>query len=158
MSDLVVMTFRKGDEAGQVRRTLRDLERAGSVSLDDAAVIVKDADGKIRVDNEVDCGVKLGAIGGGLLGLILSFLFPLAGIVVGAAGGALVGRTLDLGVDQHFVRDVSTNLPPNSSALFVLVRNADPNMVIAAIEPYEGILYHTTLNPEVETELRHALQ
>ena len=77
MSDLIVMTFNTCDEASRVRQPLRDGERGGQVILDDAAVIVKDAHGKIDVDNEVDRGVKLGVIGGGLLGLVLSFMFPL---------------------------------------------------------------------------------
>ena len=158
MSNLIVMTFNTQDEASRVRQTLRDLERAGRISLDDAAVIVKDASGKLAVDNEVDRGVKLGAIGGGLLGLLLSFLFPLAGIVIGAAGGALVGRMADLGIDQQFVQDVSASLQPNNSALFVLVRDADPTVAIAALEPYQGTLYHTSLDPGVEEELRHALK
>ncbi len=158
MSNLIVMTFPDRNEASQVRKTLRDLERGGRVSLDDAAVIVKDADGKLDVDYVVDRGVKFGAIGGGLLGLVLSFLFPLAGLVLGAAGGALVGRMADLGIDQQFVKDVSTSLQPNSSALFVIVRDADPTIVISALEPYQGTLYHTTLDPTVEAELRHALQ
>ena len=85
-------------------------------------------------------------------------MFPLAGIVVGAAGGALAGRMADLGIDQRFVQDVSASLKPNSSALFVIVRDADPTIVIAALEPYQGTLYHTTLDPAVEAELRHALQ
>lgn len=158
MSDLIVMTFNTRDEASKVRQTLRDLERAGRVHLDDAAVIVKDADGKLDIANEVDRGVKIGAIGGGLLGLLLSFMFPLLGIVVGAAGGALVGRMADLGIDQRFVKDVSTALQPNSSALFIIVRDAAPDVVIAALEPYEGTLYHTTLDPTVEAELRQALK
>ena len=158
MSNLIVMTFNTPDEASRVRQTLRELERAGRVSLDDAAVIRKDANGTIEVDNEVDRGVKIGALGGGLLGLLLSFMFPLAGIVVGAAGGALAGRMADLGIDQQFVRDVSESLQPNSSALFVIVRDADPTIVIAALEPYQGTLYHTTLDPGVEAELRHALK
>ncbi len=158
MSNLIVMTFNNRTEASRVRQTLRDLERSGRVSLDDAAVIVKDANGKLDVDNEVDRGVKLGAIGGGLLGLVLSFLFPLAGIVIGAAGGALVGRMVDLGIDKQFVQDVSESLQPNSSALFVIVRDADPSIVTAALEPYEGTLHHTSFDPSVEAELRHALQ
>ncbi len=158
MSNLIVMTFNTPDEARNVRQTLRELERNGRVSLDDAAVIVKDADGKLNVDNEVDRGVKMGAIGGGLLGLLLSFLFPLAGIVVGAAGGALVGRMADLGIDQQFVQDVSTALQPISSALFVIVRDPNPDIVVAVLEPYQGRLHHTTLNPTVEAELRRALE
>lgn len=158
MSNLIVMTFNTLDEAGKVRQTLRELEQAGRLHLDDAAVIRKDADGKLDVDNEVDRGVKTGAIGGGILGLVLSFVFPLAGVVVGAAGGALSGRMVDLGVDQQFVQDVSASLQPNSSALFVIVRDADPTIAIAALEPYQGTLYHTTLDPSVEEELRHALK
>ncbi len=158
MSNLIVMTFNTRDEASKVRQTLRELERTGRLSLDDAAVIRKDADGKLAVDNEVDRGVKTGAVAGGLLGLLLSFVFPLAGIVVGAAGGALVGRMADLGIDRQFVQDVSASLQPNSSALFVIVRDADPTIAIAALEPYQGTLYHTTLDPTVEEELRHALR
>jgi uncharacterized membrane protein len=147
------MTFDSRDEASKVRQTLRELERSGRLSLDDAAVIRKDADGKLNVDNEVDRGVKIGAIGGGLLGLLLSFMFPLLGIVVGAAGGALA----DLGIDQQFVKDVSGSLQPNSSALFIIVRDAAPDVVIAALEPYQGTLYHTSLDPTVEAEIRDAL-
>ena len=158
MSNLIVMTFNARDEASKVRQTLREVEGAGRISLDDAAVIHKDAAGKLDVDNEVDRGVKTGAIGGGLLGLLLSFVFPLAGVIVGAAGGALVGRMADLGIDQQFVQDVSASLQPNNSALFVLVRDADPTVAIAALEPYQGTLYHTSLDPGVEEELRHALK
>jgi uncharacterized membrane protein len=158
MSNLIVMTFESRDEASKVRQTLRELERSGRLSLDDAAVIRKDADGRLTVDNEVDRGVKLGAIGGGLLGLLLSFIFPVLGLVVGAAGGALVGRMADLGIDQQFVKDVSSSLQPNSSALFIIVRDAAPDIVIAALEPYQGTLYHTTLDPTVEAEIRDALK
>jgi uncharacterized membrane protein len=158
MSNLIVMTFDSRDEASKVRQTLRELERDGRVSLDDAAVIRKDADGKLDVDNEVDRGVKIGAIGGGLLGLLLSFIFPVLGLVIGAAGGALVGRMADLGIDQRFVKDVSAALQPNSSALFIIVRDAAPDVVIAALEPYQGTLYHTTLDPTVEAEIRDALK
>ncbi len=158
MSNLIVMTFNSTDEASKVRQTLRGLERAGRVSLDDAAVIRKDADGTLAIDNEVDRGIKIGAIGGGLLGLLLSFLFPVLGLVVGAAGGALAGRMADLGIDQQFVRDVSASLQPNSSALFIIVRDAAPDIVIAALEPYQGTLYHTSLDSTVEAEIRNALK
>ena len=158
MSNLIVMTFNSPDEASKVRQTLRELEGAGRISLDDAAVIRKDADGTLAVEDEIDRGVKLGGLGGGLLGLLLSFMFPLAGIVVGAAGGALAGRMADLGIDRQFVQDVSASLEPNSSALFVIVRDADPTIAIAALQPYQGTLYHTTLDPAVEAELRHALK
>ena len=158
MSNLIVMTFNTPGEASRVRETLRDLERAGRLSLDDAAVIRKDAAGTLPVDNEVDRGVTLGALGGGLLGLVLSFVFPLGGLVLGAAGGALVGRMAALRIDKGFVEDVTLALRPGTSALFLIVReggNADAR--VAALEPFEGKVNQTTFDSSVEESLRRAL-
>ena len=63
MSDLIVLTFDNVDEAGQVRESLREVEHRGNVKLNDTAVIVKDAEGKVHVHNQVSSGTKWGAVG-----------------------------------------------------------------------------------------------
>lgn len=158
MSNLVVVTFDDPEEAGKVRETLRSAQRADYLSLDDSAVIVKDGDGKIHVKNEVDRGVKIGAIGGGLLGLLIGgIFFPLAGLLVGVLGGGLVGKLAAPGVDQQFVKEVSEDLQPGSSALFFIVREANPDVALAALKPYKGTVRHTSFPPEAEEELRRIL-
>jgi uncharacterized membrane protein len=156
MSNLVVITFDNEEEAGKVREALK--AQSANISLDDSAVVVKDAEGEIHVKNEVDRGVAVGALGGGALGLLIGgLLFPVGGLVLGALGGALVGKMLDMGVDKKFVDDVGEHLQPGTSALFVLVREANPNVALAALRPYKGKVIQTSLPPEAEAELRRIL-
>src|SRR5687768_9246494 len=112
------MTFDNVEDAMRLRDELRRLEREGVLSLNDAAVIEKDADGRVHTHDEIDRAVKVGALAGGLLGALVSFMFPIAGFVVGAGGGALVGKMVDMGVDKGFIKDVTESLKPGSSALF----------------------------------------
>lgn len=159
MSNLIVLTFDEAGEAEKVRESLRALEHQGLLSLDDSAVIVKDENSKVHVKNRMDHGVKVGAVGGGVLGLLVaSIFFPFAGLIGGALVGAVIGKMADLGVDQKFVQDVGAALKPGSSAIFVLVRSSNPNAALAALRPYKGTVYHTSLPPEAEEELRRILR
>ena len=158
MSDLIALTFDNADEAKRVRDVLKQLQHDGQLSLYDAAVVVKDADGTIHAHNEIDRDVKVGAGVGGLLGVLVGFMFPLAGLAIGAAGGALVGKSLDRDIDKQFVQEVSAALAPGSSALCVLVREGETAVLRAALGPFKGKLYQTTLDPETEQQLRDALK
>jgi uncharacterized membrane protein len=159
MSNLVVLTFDDTEQAGEALDALKKVQREGFLKIDDAAVIVKDETGKVNIKNQLDTGVKWGAVGGGLIGLILaSVFFPLAGLAIGALGGALVGKTLDLGVDKKFVQDVTESLKPGSSALFVIGSGDNPDMVAAALRPFQGTIYQTTLPTEAVEELHAALK
>jgi uncharacterized membrane protein len=158
MAELIVITFDDEGEAGRVRESLQQGERDGYIELDDSAVVVRDQAGKVHVRDEVDRGVKIGALGGGFLGVLIGGLFfPLAGLLIGVLGGALVGASFDVGIQKKFVKQVSDELEPGTSALFIIVRDADPDVAVAYLRPYQGTLYHTSLPPEAEENLRHTL-
>jgi len=159
MSQLIVIKFDDMDQAGQVREALRAQEKQGLIKMEDAEVIVRDAEGKIAKKGETDRGVKIGAVGGGMLGLLLGLVFfPIGGLLLGAAAGALIGKSLGLGVDKKFVKDVEAALTPGTSALFVIVVDANSRALFGAIEPFQGTLLQTTLSSEDEETLRRALQ
>ena len=159
MSQLVVLTFEDTEQAGAAFEALKNVQHSGGLKLDDAAVIVKDESGKVHVKNQLDTGVKWGAIGGGVIGLLLaSVFFPLAGLTIGAIGGALIGKSLDMGVDQKFVKDVTETLKPGSSALFVIGSSGDPDVVITSLRPFQGTIYQTTLPTEKVEALHNALK
>jgi uncharacterized membrane protein len=157
MSNLIVITFENEHDAGAVFDSLR--RHSDRISLDDSAIIVKDENGKVHVKNQMDRGVVIGAVGGGFLGLLLaSIFFPVAGLIIGALGGALVGASADLGIQKKFVQEVSEDLQPGTSALFVLVRGADPNVALGVLRPYKGTVRHTSLDPDKEEQVRDALK
>jgi uncharacterized membrane protein len=159
MSFLIVVTFDDAERASQVRQSLRKGERGGYISLDDSAIVEKDKEGKVHVKDEMDRGVKVGAVGGGFLGLLIAGLFfPVVGLVLGALGGILVGSSLNKGIQKKFIKEVSDSLQPDSSAIFFIVRDANPDYALGVLRNYEGTVFHTSLAPEEEEELRHALR
>ena len=159
MSNLIVITFDNAEEAEKVRESIHQQQKRDNIKLDDSAVVVKDEHGKIHVKNEMDRGVKIGAIGGGLLGLLIAgIFFPFAGIIIGAMGGAAVGALTDMGIQGKFVKEVADSIGPNNSALFLIVRDANPSAALAALRPYQGTVYHSSLDPEDEESLRRALK
>jgi uncharacterized membrane protein len=159
MSYLIVLTFDEADEAEKVRESLKAIQNKDMLSLDDSAVVVKDAEGKIHVKNEVDRGVAVGAIGGGILGILIAgVFFPVAGLLAGAAVGALLGKTFDMGIDKKFVQQVADELKPGNSAIFLIVRSSYPDAALSSLEQYKGHVYHTSLPSDAEDNLRKYLQ
>ena len=159
MSHLIAIVFEDIDEAGRVRETIRKGQHADYISLDDSAIVVKDENGKIHVKNQMDRGLAIGTVGGGFLGLLLGgIFFPVAGLLVGAAGGALVGASMDMGIQRKFVQQVADDLQPGTSALFVVVAQADPNIALGILRQHKGTVYHTSLDPDQEQRIRDALK
>lgn len=158
MGNVVAVTFDDPEQATQMREALRGLEKQGLLSLDDAAVIVRDEDGKFKVKGQMDRGVKTGAIAGGAIGLLLaSIFFPIGGIVLGALAGAGIGASARIGIDKKFVQDIQESMPNNSSAIIIYVRHADPAAVRAAAEPFKGKVFQSTLDTDADEALHRAL-
>ncbi len=157
MSSLIVLAFDNPEEAGQVLQSLRQQSKQGTISLNDTAVVVKDADGKVHVDNQVSKGTWAGTGLGALVGILLGGLFfPVGGLLLGAGGGALIARLMDLGVDGKFVQDVADHMQPGTSALFILGKG-DPNVALGVLREHNGKVLQTTLSSEAEANLKEAL-
>lgn len=153
---LVVLSFDDDKQAGAALRALREQEKQDLIHLNDTAVVVKDYTGKVHVHGEASSATEVGAVAGGTLGLLVTFLFPVAGIAIGAASGAAIGALLDQGVDGKFVKEVSERLQPGTSALFLVFDKANP-AVTQVLRPFHGQVLQTTLPEDIEAQLRHAI-
>jgi uncharacterized membrane protein len=134
------------------------LQKEHLIELEDAAVIVKNAEGKIKLKQAVDL-TTAGAVSGGFWGLLIGTLFlsPLLGAAVGAAAGAASGALSDIGVDDKFMKSLGETLQPKTSALFVLVRKVTPDKVLEEIAPYGGTVLRTSLTKDEEAQLQEVL-
>lgn len=159
MSDLIVIAYDNRDAASEVRERLFALQEEHVITLDDAAVVVRREDGKIKLDqatNTTGAGAVGGALWGGLIGLL--FLAPLLGMAIGGAAGAAAGALTDLGVDDDLLRRLGTELTPGGAALILLVREATPDKVLPEIQGYGGTVMQTSLSHEGEARLKEVLE
>jgi uncharacterized membrane protein len=78
--------------------------------------------------------------------------------VVGAAAGGRIGSTLDQGVDNDFVKDVSAGLKPGKSALFLVGDRVAPAALREVLASFSGENYQTTLSEEVKESVQQALK
>ena len=78
-------------------------------------------------------------------------------MAVGASAGAVSGALTDVGIEDRFMKELAAGLPPGSSALFVLVRNATPERVLDEVKGMGGKILKTSLNHEDEAKLQAAL-
>lgn len=158
MSELIAIAYDDMFKAEEVRLTLAKLQKEYLIELGDAAVVVKDTEGKVQLKQAVNL-TGMGAVSGGFWGLLIGTLFfmPLAGLAVGAATGAISGALTDIGVNDDFMRELAETMSPGTSALFILVRKFTPDKVLEEIAPYGGKVLRTSLTKDQEAELQEVL-
>ena len=155
MSDLVVLAFDTETGAEELRDTLVQLQKQKIVELEDAAVVVRREDGKVKVKQAVSL-VGAGALGGAFWGLLIGLIFwmPWLGMAIGAASGALSGGLSDIGVDDKFIKEVGETIEPGHSALFLLVSKSTPDKLADELKSFDAKVLQTSLSNEDEAKLR----
>ncbi|MBL0371225.1 DUF1269 domain-containing protein [Rhizobium sp. KVB221] len=158
MSDLVFIAFPSEQKAEEVRQKVLGLQREYLIELEDAVVVVKDENGRVKLNqllNPTATGAVSGALWGTLIGFI--FLMPLVGTALGAASGALGGKLTDYGINDAFMKDAASALQPGMGGLFLLIRKMTADKVLADLEGIGGTVVRTSLDGKAEAALREAI-
>jgi uncharacterized membrane protein len=159
--EMMVVAFDSEDEAEQVLDALKALEGEHVIDLKSAAVVVRRADGKVRIKETKDFDARQGAIGGavagGLLGLLRGGL--LKGAILGAAGGAAAGKVVDLGLEDDFLKEVGETLGTGTSAVVALVDFEQVDAAMEELDKFErGRILRHTLSADVYHKLSEAVE
>ncbi len=160
--DLVVIAFDSENGANEALDTIKSLDHEKFMKLEDTAVVIKNSEGEVKSHNAVDTTTKQGMAGGGLVGLFVGALFggPIGMMLFGGLAGSLIGMMVKKGVDSDFIKDVSEELQPETSALFIVVRDARADVTLAALRQNVsgGKILQTTLPKEIEESLQRAVK
>lgn len=158
MSSLIAVGFKDEFTAEAVMLELRKLQQEHLIDLEDAAIAIRNKEGKVRIKQTQELTTS-GALSGGLWGLLFGFIFfnPLLGWAAGAIAGGVSGALTDIGIDDNFIREVGSTITPGTSAIFVLVRKATSDKVLEDLSKFQGTILKTSLSHEDEAKLQAIL-
>jgi uncharacterized membrane protein len=121
---VVVAVFKDEATAGEALRELEMARKQGEVDFEDAAVVKKDQDGKLRIQQTTDVSTGRGAAIGGVIGGVLGLIGGPAGVVIlGSAGAAIGGLAArgDAGFKDERLEKLGEDLDPGSSVIVAVV-------------------------------------
>jgi uncharacterized membrane protein len=159
MSDLVVLAFKDEGGAARFHADIDRMQKEQILKLEDAATVTRDLNGKVKVKQAMNL-VGAGAFGGAFWGMLIGLLFwmPWLGLAIGAVSGAISAKFADIGIDDAFIKQVSDEIPPGASALFLMIAESTPDRVLEALHGHSDItVLKTSLSRDAEERLREAL-
>ncbi len=156
MLKLVVLIFENEIGAQGMLGYLQTLQRQQLISVSDAAFIIRQKDGKVKV-KQANKLVGSGVLGGAFWGLFIGRYFWQLWMTqtTQAVTETAVDNYLDCGIDDDFLKEVTYAIKPEHSALFMLVPYlTDEKLSDIALQ--SDIVLYTTLSIESDAKLREA--
>lgn len=156
--ELIVAAFKDETKADQALKHLRSLAKKDVLDVVNAAVLVKDEQGRVSQRETEDLhpgqGAVFGALVGGLVGLLGGPLGVALGAAAGAATGGIAAQRLDMGFSNAALAELQSGLQPGSSALLAIVEHRWVVKVAQALEAYEAKLYRQSLIKEIAEQIK----
>jgi uncharacterized membrane protein len=160
--NVLVVTF--GDDPGNDRNAyqaltdLKQLDSQGQIKIADAAVVTRDADGRLDIKSDVGDDQFVGTAGGGLIGVLIGIIGGPLGMLLGGAYGMLVGSLFDIDdadTTESVLEEISKQVQPGRTAVLAQVTEQSPEVIDAAIARLGGKIMRRPV-VEVEDEIAAA--
>jgi uncharacterized membrane protein len=137
------------------------LERRLSVVLNDAAVVTRNAAGKVRVNrggrpSPLATG-SWAAAAVGVPGFLLFGIWVALAVSAATATGAAIWAKRAVGLRPSYLRGIGAQLTPGRAAGCFLVSHGHLTHVLAEARRFDGWLIHSTLPEAMHAELAGAL-
>jgi uncharacterized membrane protein len=123
---LIVAAFKEEQGADNALAQLKEIKKEKIVNIKDAAVLRKDAQGKLNINEIGDMTGTRGGVVGGVVGAALGVISggaTLALTGVGALAGGLAAKLRDSGFNDERLRTIGGGLQPGSSAIVAVIEH-----------------------------------
>jgi uncharacterized membrane protein len=154
MSTLLVLAFECEIGAQKMINHVQALQRQQLITISDAAIVVRQAEGNIKV-KQMNCLVGAGALGGAFWGLLIGLLFWTSWKEL-AVSGDVARKISDYGLDDEFIEEAGNAIKLGYSALFLMVAYMTEDKVLAKLAHPKATLLSTGLSSEDEIRLHEA--
>lgn len=155
MDKMLIAIFNTAPHALKGVISLKELHRAGDITLYSTAVIAKDASGTISIKQASERELN-GAVLGLLAGILVGTLGGLIGIALGGFIGGLAGLIFDLaraGISADFLEEASQSLAPGEAALLAELNETLETLVDMQFVKLGGRVYRQPRSEFVEEQL-----
>ena len=153
---LIVVAFKDEKAAGEALKSLKKVQKEKLIKIENAAVLHKDAKGKLHIKETADMGGKKGATLGGVAGAAIGVIAGPA-LLVPAAVGALIGgltaKLRDSGFSDARLQSLGEGLKPGSSAIVAVVEHTWVDQVKAALAEAEADMITASLSADISEQL-----
>lgn len=158
MATLTVLKFSTPTGAEESLKTLKSLQEQQLINIEDAATVSWPPGKKGPKTKQISNMAGIGALDGAFWGMLFGLLFfvPFFGLAIGAAMGALAGKFSDYGIDDHFIKEVQSQVVEGTSALFLMSSGAVVDKVVAALKDSNPEIIATNLPADKEAALKEA--
>lgn len=167
-TQIVVAAYSDENKADEVAEVLKDAAESGLLHFRNMAVVRKDEDGGVRIQETGDMTVPYASMVGMMLGGLSLLVLGPAGVLAGGAAGALVGGAGEVLMEQQLAQDSDPSLDrqrftelgdvlkEGTSALVVVFEEVLVNR--RKTKNVKMKLLQDTVMQELESKLRRALE
>jgi len=145
-SDLIIMIFVQEEDALKARQALEIMRDSGLLGLENAALVIKDSTGRAAVHQRWELPAYPRKPSSHLPVIFADAIFR-------STSREGVQKLADAGLDERFLKDVTHELGPSSSALLIYVPHdslVDTRRLLDTLGLFRGTLHHTTFPARVE--------
>ena len=133
--DVLIAVYLVPDLAQQDFDAFVKLAKEGTISTDGVALVTKDAEGVVAVQETGDHLGRKGATVGGGVGLVVGLFAPplLAATAIGAAAGGVLGKVARKRAQAGIGEKMDDALPPGSAGIIAIYEHGDADAVAGAL-------------------------